>query len=569
MKSITFTIFISLCILIASPKISAQAYDQAFLESLPADMRLEILDQMDQKTRKEKDVYKRPTSAVDNTKPKSNRFGSDLFQSMQTSFMPINEPNLDGNYVLDFGDVLEIQLLGQKANIEELEIKSDGSINLEHVGRIYLAGLTLAKADDLIKAKVSEAYLGTKAFISLINIRDMQIYVLGEVFNPGVYTLNGNSNILHALNVAGGILNSGTFRNAQVKRRGELIATVDLYDFFTQGNADFSARLRSGDVIFIPPVQKINSIYGAVKRPMEYELNDSETILDLINLANGLATSADKNSIQHFQYLSSSVQNIPYDQAGQILTKDRDAVFIAGDVLKHVSISGAVKYPGHYTLKQDESLSDLILKAGGYRSDAYPFGGILENMQAGTVSSMASEMSYKKLIENVFENGIEVTEGLAVILAELKDVPSKRMNASFDLDLIAENPSLDTRLQSQDTIFIPIKTEQVYVYGGVNDAGTARFNPRFKLQDYIDLKGGYSKNANKNLIFIVQPNGESSLSSSKRLRLFGSVDEIIYPGSFIFVTPKMDVSTQQSVSLWAPLVSSFALTAASLASINK
>jgi len=52
------------------------------------------------------------------------------------------------------------------------------------------------------------------------------------------------------------------------------------------------------------------------------------------------------------------------------------------------------------------------------------------------------------------------------------------------------------------------------------------------------------------------------------MRLFGSVDGIIYPGLFIFITPKMDISTQQAASMWAPLVSSFALTAASLSPIN-
>ena len=65
MKSITFTIFISLCILIAPPKINAQAFDEAFIKSLPEDMRSEVQDQMDQKIQKQEDVYGRPTSQVE------------------------------------------------------------------------------------------------------------------------------------------------------------------------------------------------------------------------------------------------------------------------------------------------------------------------------------------------------------------------------------------------------------------------------------------------------------------------------------------------------------------------
>ena len=74
---------------------------------------------------------------------------------MQTSFMPINEPNLDPSYILDFGDVLEIQLIGQKDVIDSYAIKRDGSINLPDIGKLNLSGLTLNEASQLIKAKVN------------------------------------------------------------------------------------------------------------------------------------------------------------------------------------------------------------------------------------------------------------------------------------------------------------------------------------------------------------------------------------------------------------------------------
>ena len=126
--------------------------------------------------------------------------------------MPINEPNLDGSYILDFGDVLEIQLIGQNDSIEEYELKRDGTINIPDIGKVSLAGLSLNDASSLIKAKVDKAYIGTQAFITLKNIRDITVLISGNAFNPGIYTLNGNSNMLHAISMAGGVSDIGSYR---------------------------------------------------------------------------------------------------------------------------------------------------------------------------------------------------------------------------------------------------------------------------------------------------------------------------------------------------------------------
>ena len=107
-------------------------------------------------------------------------------------------------YILDFGDIIEIQIIGQIESIDTYLIGRDGSINIPDVGKFNLSGISMSDASSLIKAKVSNAYIGTEAFVSLNSIRDINVLVSGNAFNPGVYTLSGNSNLLHAVAVAGG-----------------------------------------------------------------------------------------------------------------------------------------------------------------------------------------------------------------------------------------------------------------------------------------------------------------------------------------------------------------------------
>ena len=139
----------------------SQELSDAYLESLPESVKEDVLKGINDKEEKSKAIYKRPSTMVEkeeaefseyqqfkdlknNNKFNSNvRFGKSIFESVQTSFMPINEPNFDGSYILDFGDVLELQLIGQQTMIDDLPVNRDGSINIPDIGKVFVAGLSL------------------------------------------------------------------------------------------------------------------------------------------------------------------------------------------------------------------------------------------------------------------------------------------------------------------------------------------------------------------------------------------------------------------------------------------
>ena len=238
-----------LSFMLISVSLFAQEFDQEFLDSLPDDVREDLetrsetraqegnetyrpylysskLSQAEEllslKDRLEKDLLdlERRLDTDENLtiSEELKLYGSDFFNTFQTSFMPVNEPNPDSGYMLDVGDILQIQLVGQDEYIEDFLINSDGSINLPDIGKIIVAGLSLNDSSKLIKSKVNSAFIGTEAFISLSEIRDVNILVTGNAQNPGIYTLTGNSNILHAISAAGGISEFGSLREINLLR---------------------------------------------------------------------------------------------------------------------------------------------------------------------------------------------------------------------------------------------------------------------------------------------------------------------------------------------------------------
>ena len=148
------------------------------------------------------------------------RIGEEFLALFQSTFMPINEPAGNTGYILDAGDMLTIQIVGQNADVFDKRIERDGTIAVDDVGKLSVAGLSLGEATELIKLKYSEVYLGTNVYIQLSEMRDMNVLIVGNVNNPGMYTLSGGSTSLSLIESGGGITKSGSYRMIDHKRDG-------------------------------------------------------------------------------------------------------------------------------------------------------------------------------------------------------------------------------------------------------------------------------------------------------------------------------------------------------------
>ena len=573
-------------LLIFSAAIFSQELDDAYLESLPDNIREDVLLKIDKRDEGEKPLYRRQSSMTDKpfseeemeARKKRNRFGDNIFDTMQSSFMPINEPNLDSSYILDFGDTLELQLIGQKNSVDDLSVKRDGSINIPEIGKVFVSGLSLGDVNKLIKAKISDAYIGVEAFVTLINIRDIQVLVTGNAYNPGIYTLNGNSNILHALSMAGGINENGSYRKIDLIRNNEVIKSVDLYDIFIFGKSGFGERLRSGDSVLVRPSMKMVNISGAIKRPALFELTEDNSFADLIEYADGFADNANLKTLRverPFKEDTSFIDISDLDQLSYMEVRSSDRLNVRAFERRTVTITGAVKTPGVYTISKAETLSSLIRKAEGYKDNAYPFGGVLINEKALALNEVAAEKLYKSFVQRLITKGdaLFASESLPFILEELKKTEiSGRVMAEFDLDVIEANKDLDTTLDNNDQIIIPIKSEQVYIFGEVNQPGAIRYKSSQNVADYIIGAGGALDSSDINNTFVIHPNGEvNRVSTGSRLSLLNNRnnDILIYPGSVIYIPREVKTRDASMVaSIWAPIIGSAATSITALSVLN-
>ena len=506
-------------------------------------------------------------------------FGASFFDSYQSTFAPINQENFVSDYVLDVGDILNIHLIGKTNAKHKVPVSRDGSVNIPKIGKVTVVGMPYEEAIKNIKSYSKAKFLDIELFINLEKARDMSILLIGNASKPGIYTLPGGSSILSLLHAAGGINENGSYRSIQHKRNNKIIQEIDLYDILIKGNLLFKSPLRSGDAVIVGAAKKMVSISGGINFPAIYEITSDEDLSDLISLAQGLSSSA-IDDIQIFRASGSvSKQSIELALSSELFNGDsvKIGLFQPKNTSTYtVEISGAITKPGVYSFEHGKTLHQLIEEAGGYLDSAYPDGGALYREKVSEIQKDNFKKTYNQLINYIASSsqgsvgGISLASStnLQVILAELKAAKFLgRLSAEFNPTKIFKDPNLDTILAANDKIHIPFFTTDVFVSGDVLQPGGRRYIPGLKHSDYIEQSGGLGKFADDQRIVLIKPNGDASVVKAQLF--FNDSNLSIYPGSIIYV-PR-EIGKIQGISYTAtlaPIVSSLALSLASLNSIN-
>ena len=297
-------------------------------------------------------------------------FGYDYFNNVPSTFAPLAFVPVPSDYVIGPGDEIRIILFGNTNNKYNLKVTRDGDIYMPEFGPVLVAGLTFTDLKDSIQQLVSNQLIGTQVSVTLGELRSIEIYVLGEAKNPGAYTVGSLSNLINVIFASGGIRQSGSLRNIQLKRSGKIVSNFDLYSLLLEGDTGESIRLMQGDVVFIPSITQSVAINGEIQRPGIYELLPNEDINDLIHYAGNFTSKANQNSIDlkrvdqeqnAFKLINLSTKSLAKNEKFTLISGD---VVTIGSVVDKlfgaILISGHASRPGYYPWFSGMRLSDVI-----------------------------------------------------------------------------------------------------------------------------------------------------------------------------------------------------------------
>ncbi|EMY6464224.1 SLBB domain-containing protein [Vibrio alginolyticus] len=296
------------------------------------------------------------------------RFGLDLFAGSPSTFAPISDVPVPANYTVGAGDEIIVQLFGKDNETHRLRVNRAGTINFPSLGPVNVAGMHFSDVRDSLTQRVKEQMIGVRSDISLGELRTMQVFVMGDAYKPGAYTVSALTTISQAIYYSGGFGESGALRDIQLKRDGKIIRKLDMYDLLLKGDASNDVRLLPDDVVLIGSVKDTVSIEGEINRPAIYEVKAGETYQQLIQMAGGFTANAHVEQLEIKRYASHDARealtldfNKTQDRKSKV--KNGDAIKIlkkSEELTRYVQIEGDVRHPGYVEWRNGLRVADLF-----------------------------------------------------------------------------------------------------------------------------------------------------------------------------------------------------------------
>ncbi|QCU89550.1 SLBB domain-containing protein [Thiomicrorhabdus sediminis] len=420
-------------------------------------------------------------------KEKLHPFGYKLFAGMPTTFAPVSSIPVPTDYILGVGDQIKINLFGTKNESYDLVVDRNGQLNIPSLGPVSVAGLSFNEAKVFLTDKLRTLGVGVETSIAMGELRSFRVFVLGESRTPGSYLVSGMATMTHALYVSGGLSDIASYRNIQLKRRGKLIKTLDLYDLMLRGDTSDDTRLQPGDTVFIPRVQKQVSIQGEVLKPALYELKNENSLSSVIGLAGGLSKNGYSKSVTVSRITAPEVRqsfslDLNADKGKKFHVENGDSITVAkveGETDDLVKLSGEVSLEGVFAVNSDTKLLDVLSSRKQFTNDA-DLEAILIKRQtdiAGKYSVQSA--SWLKAVANPdAKDNIGLAPRDELIVLSKKDAELRKTQVQVVIDA----------LDKQEVLKAP--NTKVLVNGPVKFPGSYPLTEGMHVSDLIALGGG-------------------------------------------------------------------------------
>jgi polysaccharide export outer membrane protein len=460
------------------------------------------------------DLYVQASAPVQ----RSERFGLDVFQrgGLNTGALPMDLP-VGPDYVVGPGDGLSIDLWGGVSQRLFRTVDREGRLLLPEAGPLLVSGKSLGEVQESVQRVMRTQFQGVSADVSLLRLRTVRVYVVGEVAAPGAYDVSSLSTPLNALFAAGGVTVRGSLRAIEHYRGKTLLEEVDAYDLLLHGIRGDLKRLENGDSLRVPPLGPSVAVEGMVRRPAVYEVHGEKNLNEVLDLAGGILPAA---ALRHIE-----VQRMEAHQKRTMLsldvgeTSDKETLRAAFEKFRiqdadeihifpiapynsaSVYLEGHVLRPGKYSFHEGMKLTDLV-------------------------------SSYKELLPEPAERYAEIVR--------IVQPDNRPVVESFNLAAALEHPETAPKLEALDTVRIFGRYDleavpEILVTGEVRAAGRYRASGQEHLRDAIYLAGGITSESwlESAQLFRALPDGTTKVFSiSLRQALAGD------PLNNILVAPR-------------------------------
>lgn len=195
------------------------------------------------------------------------RFASDLFDMRQVN-PAATEGGISEDYVLGTGDLLGVNMFGSATFDLPAQVDGRGEIVIPKVGSVKVAGMTLGRAKQAVQGLVSRQYSRTTVDLQVLKLREVRVFVLGEVYKSGSYMVPSLSSLVNVLGLAGGPTSVGSFRDIRIMRGGRKVVSLDLYPLRAEGLGNPNLALQNGDTLFVPLAGPTVLLEGGFTRVM-------------------------------------------------------------------------------------------------------------------------------------------------------------------------------------------------------------------------------------------------------------------------------------------------------------
>jgi protein involved in polysaccharide export with SLBB domain len=463
-------------------------------------------------------------------------YGSELFANSQ-GFKNNENVATPLNYEVGTNDVLKLVVYGVQEYSADLDVSKEGTVLIENVGRIKVAGLSIEAATTRIKQQMGNtAYPSlrsgeSKMALTVGDTRTIQVTIIGAQ-RSGNYNVSSLSNVLSALTMAGGPSEIGSYRAIELIRDNKVVKTFDLYAFMQNGDQSQNMGLKDRDVIKVPPYKGRIEIKGQVKRPGIFELNATENFKQFLQYAGGFDDTAYTAWVKVIQKneKEKAVKDLAQNQFSTYQPQGGDIIQVSKILDRfqnRVKLTGAVFRPDVYELTEGMRISDLIQRADGLREDAFIGRAQLirlkPNLLKGLVTINLSKALQKDPNENIFlqrEDELYINS-----IVDLRD--------SLTVDLLGEVRS-QGRFNYVDSMTVK---DLILMAGGFNYAA----NKQIEVARLVQY-GDRVTNNQVATILKTEVNGDLSFNA-------GQENFVLQPMDVVTITKKVGFTNPEVVSI--------------------